>query len=428
MINSDVTFPHADGCVGRRHLAKEKSMNVKVISAVAAGGLLLSVGAAHSATTLMQIGRSPFHRPPLASTSDFLKMVQTQAADVEKGFIKAGYPQLYQPFMEQIGSADIQLLDFPKGTHFDWMFFKRKGNGDVRVARDLTWGNKVPFPAYTFGILSEGRKYNFVVPLGCGNVALLNVEDVVVEEMVEEVAVENQMPICRASVAPVKTYWGEAVSVDASRSSDADGRVVGMKMVAKDADGNVLGKELVSGGLKGSLLLPRGAKAIEVTVVDDAGAAATSPACMVAVEGKSRVNMVADVGAYHMFDPGNWAFGRIGLEYHVNDAFSVLGLAGFAPHTGGEDGDSAGLVDLLGEYRMDRFFVNFGLGGWLSKGNDDIDYEDKDLDVIAGFGFRLGGDDGGFNTSLFTEMRSGVDELGKIIDCGRFGAGLRLRF
>ncbi len=402
-------------------------MNVKAISAIAAGGLLLSTGSAYSATTLMQIGRSPFHRPPLASTSDFLAMVQTQAADVEKGFIKTGYPQLYQPFMEQVGSADIQMVEFPKGTHFEWMFFKRKGNGDVRVARDLTWGNKVPFPGYTFGIVHEGRKYTFVVPLGCGNIALLNSEEMV-KEVAEEVVIENQPPVCRASVAPVKTYWGEAVTVDASRSSDSDGRVIGMEMAARDADGNVLGKELVKRGLKGSLLLPKGAKSIEVTIVDDAGATATSPACKVAVEGKSRVNMVADVGAYHMFDPGTWVFGRIGLEYHVNDAFSILGLAGFAPHTGGEDGDSAGLIDILGEYRMDRFFVNFGFGGWLSKGDDDIDYEDKDLDVIAGLGYRLGGEDGGFNTSLFTEMRSGVDELGKIIDCGRFGAGLRFRF
>ncbi len=402
-------------------------MNVKAISAIAAGGLLLSVGPAYSATTLMQIGRSPFHRPPLASTSDFLAMVQTQAADVEKGFIKAGYPQLYRPFMEQVGSADIQMLDFPKGTHFEWMFFKRKGNGAVRVARDLTWGNKVPFPAYAFGILHEGRKYNFVIPLGCGNVALLNVEDVA-EEVVEEVIIENQLPVCRASVTPVKTYWGEAVTVDASRSADADGRVVGMEMVAKDADGNVLGKELVNRGLKGSLLLPKGAKAIEVTVVDDAGASATSPACMVAVEGKSRVNMVADVGAYHMFDPGTWVFGRIGLEYHANESCSILGMAGFAPHVGGSDGDSAVLVDILGQYQMDRFFVNLGLGGWISNGDNDIDYEDNDLDVIAGLGYRLVGEDGGFSTSLFTEMRSGVDELGKIIDCGRFGAGLRFRF
>ncbi len=405
-------------------------MNTKFISAVAAGSLLFSVGTVYSASTLMQIGRSPFHRPPLASTTDLLEMVQTQGADIEQGFARAGYSFLFQPFMEQVASADIQMLDFPKGTHFEWMFFKRKGRGAVRVARDLTWGNTTPFPGYAFSIIHEGKQYNIVVPLGCGNVALLGVEDVEEEvvEVAEEVVVENQEPVCRAAVTPVKSYWGEAVTVNAGASSDVDGSVVGMKMIVRDAEGKALGKKVVENGLSVSLALPKGAQSIEVAVTDNDGATATSPACKLTVEGRSRMNMVADLGAYHMFDPGTWVFGRVGLEYHIDDNWSVLGLVGFAPHVGGSDGDSAALVDVLGEYRVDRFFVNLGLGGWISKGDSDIDYEDNDLDIIAGLGYRLYGEDEGFNTSVFTELRSGVDELGKIIDCGRFGAGLRFRF
>lgn len=406
----------------------EKSMKTKIISAVAAGSLLFSAGAAYSASTLMQIGRSPFHRPPLASTADLQEMLQSQAADVKRGFEKAGRPELYQPFMEQVGSVDIQLVDFPKGTYFEWMFFKRKGSGAVRVARDLTWGNEIPFPAYTAGIVVGDKKYNFAVPLGCGNVALLGSEDIVPEVIEEEVVVVNQPPVCSATVSPRATYWGEPVVVDASASSDPDGRVVGMELVAMDADGNPISKEVVRDSLIGSIALPQGATSIRASVIDDAGEMATSPSCVAAVAGMKRMNMVADVGAYHMIDPGTWVFGRVGLEYHFDEDWSVLGMVGFAPHVGGSDGDSAALVDVLGEYKINRFFVNLGLGGWISSGDNDLDAEDSGLDLIAGCGVRLFGEDDGFNTSLFTELRSSVDELGQIIDYGRFGAGLRFRF
>ncbi len=398
-------------------------MKKELMLAVAAGSLLFSSGVAYSASTLMQIGRSPFHRPPLASVTDLQEMVQHQAADLQKGFEKAGYPQLYQPFMEQIGSVAIEKLDFPKGTHFEWMFFKRKGSGVVRVVRDLFWGNDVPFPAYAFAIIHDGRQYNMAVPLGCGNVALLGVEDV---ETIEIVV--NQAPVCRASVTPVKTYWGENITIDASSSSDADGRVVGMEVVVTDSNGKTVEQEIVDNSLTLSLPLVRGAKSVEVFVVDDAGDSATSDACMVDVQGQSRVNVVGDVGVYRMFDPGTWVFGRMGVEYIINDNWSVLGMVGLAPHVGGDDGKRAVMFDLLGQYRIDRFFVHLGVGAWMSSGDNDRDTEDDDMDIIAGMGYRIYGEEGDFNTSLFTELRSAVDEMDEISDYGRFGAGLRFRF
>jgi hypothetical protein len=404
-------------------------MNKKFVTVLAIGSIMASASMAYSASTLMQIGRSPFHRPPLASTQDLAAMAQDQAADMQKGFEKAGRPELFAPFMEQIAAGNIESKDYPKGSQFEWMFFKRKGTGEVRLSRDLTWGNEVPFPAYTVKVMQDDMLYTFAIPLGCGNVALADAEPV--EEVVEvvEVVAENQPPVCRAMVSPVKSFSGSSVAVDASASTDPDGQVTGMKMVALDENGQPLSEQMVEGSLVGSIVLPAGAKSIQTSVTDDGGLSATSPECMTPVTVMKRTNFLADIGGYHMFDPGNWVFGRVGLEYRFDENWSVLGLVGYAQHVQGSDGASAVLVDVLGQYRMDRLFFNLGVGGWLSTDDDgDGDYDDTDADIIVGMGYRIYGEPDAFNASLFVEARSAFDELGSPVDSGRLGGGIRFSF
>ncbi|MCK9174150.1 MAG: hypothetical protein M0O96_02565 [Desulforhopalus sp.] len=402
-------------------------MNKKIVTVLAIGSIMTSASMAYSASTLMQIGRSPFHRPPLASTQDLASMAQTQTADMREGFEKAGCPELFDPFMKQIAAGNIESKDYPKGSQFEWMFFKRKGTGEVRLSRELTWGNEVPFPAYVVKVVQDSTLYTFAVPLGCGNVALAGEEPF--EEPVAEVVVEKQPPVCRAMVSPVKAFSGSSVAVDASGSTDPDGKVTSMKMVTLDENGQPLSEQVVAGGLVGSIVLPAGAKSVQTTVTDDDGLTATSPECMAPVTVVKRTNFIADVGAYHMFDPGNWVFGRVGLEYRFDENWSVLGLAGYAQHVQGSDGASAVLVDVLGQYRVDRLFFNLGVGGWLSTNDDgDGDYDDTDADLIAGMGYRIYGEPDAFNASLFVEARSAFDELGSPVDSGRVGGGVRFNF
>ncbi|MCI5159936.1 MAG: hypothetical protein D3906_16215 [Candidatus Electrothrix sp. AUS1_2] len=72
-------------------------------------------------------------------------------------------------------------------------------------------------------------------------------------------------------------------------------------------------------------------------------------------------------------------------------------------------------------------FLGFGLGGWMSDGDDDIDSEDSDVDIIAQVGAQIFNYQE-FNTSLFFEARSGIDEMDNMSRYGRFGLGLRFRF
>ncbi|CAK8710967.1 hypothetical protein GCAAIG_00185 [Candidatus Electronema halotolerans] len=150
------------------------------------------------------------------------------------------------------------------------------------------------------------------------------------------------------------------------------------------------------------------------------------------------LRFVADAGYLHMSDPADFLLLRAGIESPINNRLSLLAMVGGAPHLSGVDGTDAFLVDFLLQYDWFRFmlgnqwsdaFVGVGVGGWISTdGDDDLEDQDTDVDIIANIGARIAGQPDGFNTSLFFEARSGVDEFDSLGEYGRFGAGLRFRF
>ena len=103
-------------------------------------------------------------------------------------------------------------------------------------------------------------------------------------------------------------------------------------------------------------------------------------------------------------------------------------MVGGAGHVDGTDGKSAFLIDALAEYKWSRYYVDFGVGGWITDGDDDNPAEDSQLDFILGLGARVYGEPEAFNTSLFIEIRSAFDEFDELAEYGRFGFGVRFRF
>ncbi|MCI5182916.1 MAG: hypothetical protein D3921_10475 [Candidatus Electrothrix sp. AW1] len=140
----------------------------------------------------------------------------------------------------------------------------------------------------------------------------------------------------------------------------------------------------------------------------------------------SPIRYVFDGGYFFLpEDKSDFAFGRIGLEYAFNQRLSFLGMVGGT--TDAENGDDVWLIDLMLQYNMyswNPVFFGFGLGGW----NNDLNFQDSDIDVIAQFGFQIFGHPESFDTSLFVEARSGIDDFDNFGDEGRFGVGLRFRF
>jgi hypothetical protein len=305
--------------------------------------LALSVSAVQ-AVTVTDIRRNPFYAPPLTSVSDLKEMMQISQADIQDGLYQAGYPELYQPLMEQFPQATVSRVDYLPGQTFVWMLSKDNGGyGSVRAVNDMTWGGRKRIAAYEFSIHNNGTQYVFAVPLACGNLAL------------------------------------------------------------KEVIGTT------TGGGKGQV------------------------GCLSCYS----FRFVTDAGYLHQSDPGDYLLLRAGIEHSLSERLSFLAMVGGAPHISGTDGDDALLVDFLLQYDWFRFmfgnqwssaFVGVGMGGWITSGNDKLDAEDTDVDVIANIGARIYGQPETFNASLFFEARSAVDEFDEIANYGRFGAGLRCRF
>ncbi len=385
-------------------------------------GLISTAQAAHVMT---EFGLSPFHKPPLTSVADFQAMVDAKETDIRKGLALSGREDLIDPFFAQVKTAPITIVDYPKDTTMQWMFYKKKGVGEVKVVRDVLWANDTPFAAVTFDLELADKVATIIVPLECGNVALLR------EVAKPQVVVPpNQPPTCVMTVAPEKAFCGEPVTINAGASSDPDGTITRMTVAIVDEQGNVVSQQDIEAGvLVAEVAMPCGNNTVQVTVYDNEGAASASDQCVVGIHGMERIRVLADVGFYRQFDPGTYLFGRVGAEYRITEAFSVIGMVGVAPHIDGSDGETAILVDVLGEYGFgSQHFVNFGLGGWITDGDSNIDAEDSQLDLIVGLGTRIHGEAEGFNVSLFGEIRAGVDELDDLKEYGRFGAGLRFRF
>ena len=412
-------------------------MRLKLLIISAAVSVCLLTGAVQAATTLQVIGRSPFYQPPLTSVDDLKQMIQTVETDVKRGFDLTPQADLFPAFMDQVFGAEIETVAFEKGSTFEWMLYKKKGKGAVRVVKDVTWGSENPFTGYKFYIDNDGNRYTFAVPLGCGNIAFMGMSAIPVVALAPPVVVStptplpaaNQPPRCRMVVTPTRAFCGEMITIDATSSTDADGNVEKMSVVFVDSQGQVVSEKTLDGPvLQTEAAIPCGDNTLKVTVTDNDGEDGASPECTVDVAGISRVGFLADVGYSHQFDPGHYLFGRIGLEYKFTEDWSLLGLVGGAVQYDGLDGESAFLIDALAEYKWSRYYVDFGVGGWITDGDDDNPAENSQLDLIVGLGARVYGEPDAFNTSLFVEVRSATDELDELGEYGRFGFGVRFRF
>ncbi len=388
--------------------------------------MFCSLSVASAKQTLFQLGTHPFYRPPLASEQDLLDMVANEKDNIKKGFEKAGYGALADPFIAQAPNAEITTVQIQKGEKIIWMLYKKNGKNSVRVTRDVTWGGKEPIMAFQIPVDVDGKRYTFVVPHVCGNISLLQIGEVPQApkpEPVVQAPPPNQAPTCQAAIAPTELMCGQTVTIDPTGSSDADGSIVAVTVAMVDASGQELASQTFEGPpAVVEMTVPCGTTSVNVTVTDDQGLQATGPDCQTGISALRPGRPLVDIGFFRQFDPANYALGRVGYEYRFTPRFSILGAVGGALQLGdNREGDDALIADLLFNYRYDKFFTGLGLGGWWNS-------DDSQLDGIFDMGVRLFGDPEAFNTSLFFEVRSELDEIDDVLKYGRWGLGLRFQF
>lgn len=170
--------------------------------------LLLVACMTHSAFAVTVLGHNPYVEPPLQTVDDLKDMVRNNPVDIKTGLEKAGNGDIYDDFMAQLPTAEIETVYYQKGQDFKWMFYRKNGKGPVRVDQVLTYEGDAPVPSYEFFIDHNGDRYTFAVPMICGNIALLDVSPTpatpaVVEPETPAVVEPETVVVEEAPMAPV---------------------------------------------------------------------------------------------------------------------------------------------------------------------------------------------------------------------------------
>ncbi len=435
------------------------------------------VSSAFAASVLKRVSANPFYRPPLTSEADLKELVKSQNTLIKKGFAMAGYPNLYRAFSEQFPGAAIDSIKVSPGETFKWMLFRKKGAGPVVVTKDVTWGGAGPLDAYRFYIDMKGKRYEFAVLHACGNLALKNIAKIPMAKTpatsgkAATAAPAASLPAtsgkaaaaasapapgaagigAAGSTAPMpgtaadRAAAGSGASIPGTTGSGAAGSTAPMPGTSADKAAAGSGASIPgttgSGAAGSAAPMPgtsadraaAGTTAPSAGTMDSGAAGSVAPkpgtadsgaaaAAMTTSTAKFLSNTVVDTGFSYQDDPASYLFVRMGYEFPLFDRLSLIAYLGGYFRIHGYEGGSAVVADAMLDYHWwNRLSFGMGAGYWWT-GND------GQVDLIANVGVLLYGKPDSFNSTLFLEARSEIDELDNLHNLGRFGLGIRFRF
>lgn len=209
----------------------EAGMKNKKIIFFAVGILILSVFSTFGETKkLEEVGRYTLVRiKGEVPTQEVMKiLVEKYAADIKYGFDLAGYGDLFLPFMDQLRESSFEEKEIAVGDKIMWMLFRSRGK--VKVVEDLEWAGKESLSVFSFTVVRGYMHYEIIMPRPCGNIALLNVEEIIPEA------------ICDIQVKPAKANINDPISVDMSGSQHAQS----MEVEVFNAEGKKIASKTLS--------------------------------------------------------------------------------------------------------------------------------------------------------------------------------------
>jgi hypothetical protein len=163
------------GLAGNR---KEASMKIKKAAVcIIVVFFMLSLCGLAETKKLREIGRFKFAQiEDIVPPDEAMKiLVDRYSADIEKGFGMAGYGDVYTAFMEKVKQSEFEEKQLAVGERMEWMLFRSQGN--IKLVRDLEWAGAEPLDTISFTVLSDNKKYEFIMPKTCGNISLVKVEE-----------------------------------------------------------------------------------------------------------------------------------------------------------------------------------------------------------------------------------------------------------
>lgn len=473
--------------------------------------LLMVFPAITSAKKITKLNVAPLMKVPkkggISSADQLKKLVDAYKDRIKEGFEKAGMPELYTPFMEQINTAEIKDIVIPKGQVIPWMLFYSKPKKSVEVSKDVQWEGKKTVDAFIFPVTCECKAYDIVIPKVCGNISLWNTkagaatcdvqvshstrnvdEPVTIDVSGSKCATKFQVtitlngneveskeltpdspkwetsfkdpgrhiisakafnadgipaegectvvcdvlkpypPECDLKVSPNRIYVGQSVKLDASGSSDKDGKVMLADFTVTDKkSGKVVEQKTVN---TEPLVWTKkfdksGIYGASVQVTDDTNRVSKNDCSVGPIEVQKKLYMLVEAGP--MVAKGTYSgylFGRIGLSYLiVPEKVSFILSGGYAVKLTGERFKNHFISNLLLNYHMSDFFIGAGVG-YTTKVRDDWK---GGLDIVGNLGYDIFKS---FNKkgSIFGELRVPVRKDLKFKEAHEILLGFRYQF
>jgi hypothetical protein len=148
---------------------------------------------------------------------------------------KAGLTSLTAQVLAAITEGRVTETSVAPGTTIQWMALRRAGRPDI--VSDAVWAGTAPFEGFAFSIDDGLKRYNFVVPKACGNLALVSVTVVPLPECVHVASsrsCESKQVTFTASGTAIATRQATKVSVYRDQRGEAFIMVGSLRRGARD--------------------------------------------------------------------------------------------------------------------------------------------------------------------------------------------------
>jgi len=131
--------------------------------------------------TLTVLGGANRFDPPLKDVKAVQKWIARKRTQdgLKQVLDKAGLASLTTSVIDILTKADpaqVTETEFQPGGTMVWMAFRRGGGTKADIVRNVKWGGKKPFQAFSFIIDDLNQTYTFIVPKPCSNIALVSSE------------------------------------------------------------------------------------------------------------------------------------------------------------------------------------------------------------------------------------------------------------